>query len=157
LVDIAAPGTLESVAGLVAAVPETKVVALGVPEQPPAVLACAEAGVVGYVPREATLDDLVERLEATGRGEVKCPEAIVGSLFSRIAALAEVQRPATALDRLTSRERQIVDLIECGLSNKEIALRLGIEVSTVKNHVHRAFEKLDVQRRTEAEALVRRI
>lgn len=59
LVDIAAPGTHESVAGLVAAVPATKVVAFGVPEQPPAVLACAEAGVVGYVPREATLDDLV--------------------------------------------------------------------------------------------------
>ena len=46
---------------------------------------------------------------------------------------------------------------ECGLSNKEIALQLGIEVSTVKNHLHRAFEKLDVQRRTEAAALVRRI
>jgi two-component system nitrate/nitrite response regulator NarL len=157
LVDIGPPETIERLPELVNVVSATKILALGVPERPADVVACAEAGLDGYVPREASLDDLVERLQAADRGEVKCPEAIVGSLFSRIAALADEQRPSSVLHRLTGREREIVDLIERGLSNKQIALELGIELSTVKNHVHRIFEKLDVQRRTEAAALVRRI
>ena len=53
------------------------------------------------------------------------------------------------------RERQVVDLIGEGLSNKEIATELGIEVATVKNHVHNILEKLDVNRRSDAVARLR--
>ena len=61
------------------------------------------------------------------------------------------QRPAS---RLTPRETEIVRLIAEGLSNKQIALRLSIEFATVKNHVHRILEKLEVDRRAEAAARV---
>ena len=54
--------------------------------------------------------------------------------------------------RLTLREREIVGLIARGLSNKEIARRLGIEVTTVKNHVHNILDKLGVARRADAVA-----
>ena len=56
---------------------------------------------------------------------------------------------------LTRRERQIVGLIDQGLSNKEIASRLCIELPTVKNHVHNILEKLHVRRRGEAVARIR--
>jgi two-component system, NarL family, nitrate/nitrite response regulator NarL len=56
---------------------------------------------------------------------------------------------------LTSREQEILALIDDGMSNKEIARRLTIEVRTVKNHVHNLLEKLQVHRRGEAAALVR--
>jgi two-component system nitrate/nitrite response regulator NarL len=57
---------------------------------------------------------------------------------------------------LTSREREIAALIERHLSNKEIACALGIEVATVKNHVHNLLQKLSVHRRSEAAALFNR-
>ncbi len=52
--------------------------------------------------------------------------------------------------RLTRREREIASLIQEDLSNKEIAVRLRIEVATVKNHVHNLMEKLNIHRRAEA-------
>jgi DNA-binding NarL/FixJ family response regulator len=57
---------------------------------------------------------------------------------------------------LTVRELQIVALVDIGLSNKEIARRLCIEVPTVKNHVHRILDKLGVRNRAEAAAWARR-
>jgi DNA-binding NarL/FixJ family response regulator len=56
---------------------------------------------------------------------------------------------------LTARERHILELIDQGFSNKEIATQLCIEVSTVKNHVHNILEKLHVNRRSQAAALMR--
>ena len=65
---------------------------------------------------------------------------------------AELGEPAQP--HLTLREREIVALVGRGLSNKEIARELCIELPTVKNHVHRILDKLGVSRRAEAAALV---
>ena len=62
----------------------------------------------------------------------------------------------TSDSRLTKRELEILALIDQGLSNKEIARRLCIELPTVKNHVHNVLEKLQVSRRADAAALVKR-
>src|SRR2546430_13942847 len=78
-----------------------------------------------------------------------------GALLGRIAALATDGRSDRVQALLTSREREIMGLIDEGLSNKEIAKRLRIEVATVKNHVHNILEKLQVHRRGEAAARVR--
>ena len=82
---------------------------------------------------------------------------MAASLLRRVAALAAVHGGELPRGRLTSREREIVRLIDQGLSNKEIARDLGIEVATVKNHVHNILEKLQVHRRGEAAARVRGI
>jgi DNA-binding NarL/FixJ family response regulator len=76
----------------------------------------------------------------------------VSTLASAQAAIAGVQ----PLEALTAREREILRLIDDGCSNKEIAQRLSIEVTTVKNHVHHILEKLGVRRRAEAAAALRR-
>jgi two-component system nitrate/nitrite response regulator NarL len=80
-------------------------------------------------------------------------------LLRRVAVLARERRvpprSAAAPAQLTARELQVVDLVERGMSNKEIARELCIELPTVKNHVHRILDKLGVCRRADAAALVR--
>lgn len=130
------------------------VVALGAPEDEQDVIAFAELGVVGFVEREAELDELVASVESAARGEPSFPPRIATTLLRRISSLASRRVPAEPT-ALTARERQIVQLIAQGLSNKEIGSRLFIEVATVKNHVHNILEKLQVTRRGEAVARLR--
>jgi two-component system, NarL family, nitrate/nitrite response regulator NarL len=137
------------------AAPKAKVIALGVPDAEKTIIACAEAGAAGYLLQHESLDDLVATVERAARGEVSCSPRIAATLFRRIGELA-AERGARAVEaRLSPRELEIVDLIDRGLSNKEIALCLSIEVRTVKNHVHNILEKLQVRRRGEAAAWIR--
>jgi DNA-binding NarL/FixJ family response regulator len=134
---------------------EIPVVALAVPQREPDVVACVEAGAVGFVTCEATLGDLVAAIESVARGETLCSPRIVALVVRRLAALAADSRDARPVARLTTRELEIIELIDIGLSNKEIAACLSICVSTVKNHVHNILEKLSVRRRAEAAACIR--
>jgi DNA-binding NarL/FixJ family response regulator len=137
---------------LAVADPECRVLAIAVPEDEALVLACARAGVAGYVARDASAPALMESVREIARGGVPCPREIAAILFRRIAG----ERSQTgASSRLTGRERQIVALIDRGLTNREIARALSIEVATVKNHVHNILEKLRVRRRGAAAAKLR--
>jgi DNA-binding NarL/FixJ family response regulator len=109
---------------------------------------------VGFVEREAELDELVASVECAARGEASFPPRIATTLLRRISSLA-MRRASPEPNSLTARERQIVQLIAEGLSNKEIGTRLFIEVATVKNHVHNILEKLQVKRRDDAVARLR--
>ncbi|MEA2272099.1 MAG: hypothetical protein QOI98_807 [Solirubrobacteraceae bacterium] len=131
-----------------------KLVALAAPEDDATVVACAEAGVSAFVARDGTFDDIVAATEAVMRGETMCSPRVAASLLRRVADRAREQ-PLSEFAPLTSRERQVVALIDEGLSNKEIAARLCIEPSTVKNHVHNLLEKLGARGRAEAAARVR--
>lgn len=146
-------------AGLVRAIlrtsASTKTVAFGVANLAEEIMACAEAGVSGYVLRDAGVEEMFRALDAALRGEVMCPPAIVASAFARIAILAADRNGFAPCHRLPDRQSQILELIEEGLSNKEIACRLGIELSTVKNHVHALLIKLGARRRSEAVAKYR--
>ena len=136
--------------------PGSRVVALGVAEEEDDVLALAEAGVSGYVTTDGSADDVLAVVESVARGETLCSPRIAATLLRRVAALTHERRTRPDDERLTVRERQVLALIEQGLSNKEIARGLCIEVATVKNHVHNILEKLQVNRRGEAAALLRR-
>lgn len=147
-----AAGLIRAIARISAA---TRTVAFGVANEEGEILACAEAGVSGYVLREAGLEEMIRALDAAQRGELVCPPAIVACAFARIANLAADRRGSALRLRLPDRQSQILALIEEGLSNKEIACRLGIELSTVKNHVHALLIKMGVRRRTQAVAKYR--
>jgi two-component system nitrate/nitrite response regulator NarL len=114
------------------------------------VIAFAEAGVLGFVEGGASVEELRSGIECAARGEASCPPRIATTLLARLASLTGVQRGVSEPTGLTRRERQIVQLIAEGMSNKEIAQRLCIEVATVKNHVHNILEKLKVGRRGDA-------
>ena len=153
LLNVTCPDVLETYAAMRAFVSDLQVIAMGVGESEQEILACAEAGVVGFLPRNATCDDLARTLTKVARGEAVCSQSVTGALLRRVSNEAH-QRSVTT-DHLTPREREVLVLIEQGLSNKQIAQRLGIEVRTVKNHVHNLLEKLRVQRRGEAAARLR--
>jgi two-component system nitrate/nitrite response regulator NarL len=155
LLDVAIADSMALVRELRAVAPATQVVALTIPEVERAVVACAEAGVAGYVPRTASLDDLVDVVRSTARNESIVSPSIANCLLRRIALLAE-DRATADTAALTVREIEIVRLIDQGCSNKQIAARLSIELSTVKNHVHNLLDKLGVHRRSEAAAQLRR-
>jgi len=139
------------------------VLAINVPVRERDVIACAEAGVACCLTAEASIDDLVAAIASVARGEARCSPWTAAVLTRRVAALArerraplaEVAEPASPAAGLTVRELEIVELVDQGLSNKEIARRLCIELPTVKNHVHHILEKLGVRRRADAAAVVR--
>ena len=152
LLDMATANSTSLIRTLAAAAPDVKVIALGLSERESDVIECAEAGISGYVTGDASLDDLAETIESVERGEMPCSPRVAATLLRRVAALAAQQNTRPNDVALTRRELQILHLIDEGLSNKEIAERLFIEVATVKNHVHNILEKLNVQRRGEAAA-----
>jgi DNA-binding NarL/FixJ family response regulator len=154
LLDMALPGCLGLPAALHAE-PAVKFVAFGVSEVGDEVLACAEAGIAGYVGKDAYTEDLAATIEGTLRGEVLCPPRIVATLFQRLAALVKLQAPQPSAAGLSLRQLEILRLIDQGHSNKEIAKRMRISVGTVKNHVHGILDKLQVHRRAEAAAVMR--
>jgi two-component system, NarL family, nitrate/nitrite response regulator NarL len=153
LVDMAMNGSLEVVRATREAFATLPVIGLAVPAREPEIIACAEAGVSGFVPREASLDDLIAAFQCAIEGELRCSPRIAMALARRLAALSPRLEPSLELS-LTRRELQVLRLIGSGLTNKEIAAELGIEPSTAKNHVHRVLEKLRVHRRTEAVARI---
>jgi DNA-binding NarL/FixJ family response regulator len=133
-----------------------RVVAFAVAEEDEdEVLGCARVGVAGFVERNATMEELLTTLRTACQGEVHCSPRIARLLVRRVAALTTPCSQGGENLPLTRRQQDIVALIERGLSNKQIALRLGIEVATVKNHVHYVLRKLNVNRRGEAAAVAR--
>lgn len=123
------------------------VVAVAVSESAAAVHECTQAGVAGYVTRDASLSELVDILTSAARGELRCSAPLSPILRRELAG----HFASHGVDgRLTSRELEILRLMGEDLPNKEIARRLTIELSTVKSHVHNILEKLGVQRRADA-------
>ena len=141
LVDMALTDSTGTVQALLAARPQLKVVALGVPEDGPEVVAVAEAGIAGYVSREATIQDVGEALRGALRGEAALSGKVAAGLLRHIARQAQSRRSVEVPLQLTPREHEVLCLLESGLTNKEIARALDLQLSTVKNHVHNVLAK----------------
>jgi DNA-binding NarL/FixJ family response regulator len=151
LVDVAATGdSLDLIRDLRAEAIPCKVLAFAVEEHAADIIECAEAGAAGYVTADASIEDLVTAIEQIARAELVCSPRIAAQLFGRISERSKQWSPDAKT--LTSRERQVLDCIRQGQSNKEIAQKLHIAEPTVKNHVHHLLEKLDVTTRAQAAA-----
>ncbi|WP_162918429.1 response regulator transcription factor [Taklimakanibacter deserti] len=129
---------------------QLRIVAIGVREVESEVLACAAAGVDGYVRRDAAADEVVTVVESVMHNELICSPKVAASLYHSVAA-----QGANGGAALTVRELQVVELMGRGLSNKEISQNLHIETCTAKNHVQNILQKLGVHRRSQAAAKVR--
>ena len=155
LLDFAMPDALALPYAIAAAQMPVKVVAFSVADMEDEICECAEAGIAGYVARNGSKEDLIAAVENAVRGEVLCSPRVAASLFRRLAAHVQTTKQQPPEAALTSRELDIIALIDRGLSNKEIARQLRISLPTVKNHVHNILEKLQVRRRGAAAALLR--
>jgi two-component system nitrate/nitrite response regulator NarL len=152
VLDMTATSSASSARLFARKVSQASIVAIAVPETEPCVLACVEAGVTGYVPREASIDDLVTAIRLSARGQALCSPVIAGGLMRRLATLGQSPGSAT---HLTTRELEIAEYIALGMSNRDIAGCLGIELCTVKNHVHNMLEKLGVTCRADIAGFIR--
>ena len=112
------------------------------------------AGVSGFVLKDASFDEFIATIRAVAGGTKVLPPRMTESLFSQIAKEVDGQEPANVLEgvRMTPREREVIDLIGEGLSNKEIAQRLNIATHTVKSHVRNVMEKLALHTRLQIAA-----
>ncbi|HEY6927389.1 MAG TPA: response regulator transcription factor [Steroidobacteraceae bacterium] len=133
-----------------------KIVALGMPEDESQVLSCARIGIAGYVMHNDSVADVVAAIKAVANGEVHCTPKIAGVVFKRIAGLSTDRASHSDRSALTAREAEVLKLIQEGMSNKMISRALGIELATVKNHVHSILVKLGIRRRAEAASLLHR-
>ena len=156
LLDMAMHDSLLAARTLIEGSPDTKIVIFAVPENRDLIIRCAEIGVSGIVTRDSSLNEIVESVEAATRGELHCSPKVAGWLFHGITNMARGPTRPQSIENLTKREMRILDLIDNGLSNKQIAHTLTIEIATVKNHVHNILEKLQVRSRGEASAFVRK-
>jgi DNA-binding NarL/FixJ family response regulator len=113
-----------------------------------------DAGVSGFIIKDATVEDLVNTIRTVAAGAHVLPPQTSGTLFSRIAsdAVAKGRPEALRAVRMTPREREVIDLIAEGLSNKEIAGRLRIAPYTVRSHVRNVMEKLMLHTRLQVAA-----
>jgi DNA-binding NarL/FixJ family response regulator len=152
LIDSALPDALSGVAHFRQMVPDAHIVALGLDETAEAVIAWAEAGSSGYIPRNTALSDVVTSLLEIIRGEQGCSARIASGLLHHIATGRQPERvtmPAGIPPMLTPREAEVLGLICDGLSNKEIARQLQVGLATTKSHVHNLLSKLSLKRRSQ--------
>jgi DNA-binding NarL/FixJ family response regulator len=150
LIDALSPSDSDTVAALRKKCAPVRILAVGIPETASEVLACAAAGIDGYVPMDAALGDMVIAIENAVRGELACSPKVAASLYQCVG-----NSGAGATNPLTVRELQVANLVDCGHPTKEIARRLGVQPSTAKNHVRNILQKLQVHRRGQAIAKLR--
>jgi len=159
LLDARLPGGVAAVKRALDVVPSMRIVVSAVRETEDDVLAWAEAGVIGYIPRTTPLGDFVRLVMTIHSGEQLCSGRVAASLLRRVA-VASRRNPgrsaSLSIPALTKRERQAAELIRSGLSDKEIARRLNISLATTKSHVHNLLGKLNVRRRTQVANYLRR-
>lgn len=151
LLDAAFPKADAVAQRLTDAAPRCQLIVLAIEERAETVIAWAKLGIAGYVPRHASIRQLLDTVKGVIRGEQACAPAITSGLIRHISGLPRVVAPAVdAGDMpLTVREAEILPLLGAGSSNKDIARRLNIGVTTAKCHVHNILNKLRLQRRSQ--------
>jgi DNA-binding NarL/FixJ family response regulator len=143
---------------LVHQAPDVKIIVMDLIPVTEEILELVNAGVSGFVMKEASFEEFVATIYAVAEGNKVLPPRMTESLFAQIAKEASGRRAHDVLEdvRMTPRELEVIELIGEGLSNKEIAQRLNIAAHTVKSHVRNVMEKLALHTRLQIAAYSRR-
>jgi DNA-binding NarL/FixJ family response regulator len=146
------------VTALVGAMPNTRIVVMDLIPVNEEIMDLVNAGVSGFVMKDATFDEFVATIRSVARGDKVLPARMTESLFAQIVKEAKSRRLQDVIEdvRMTRRELEVIELIGEGLSNKEIAQRLNIAAHTVKSHVRNVMEKLALHTRLQIAAYSRR-
>ena len=130
----------------------SKVILIGMDGEPEQFLEAVRAGVSGYLLKDASASEVVSAFRATHKGEAICPPRLCAMLFRWFAEdepTKRIRSVSTSHD-ITLRQRQLVELVAEGLTNKQIAAQLNLSEFTVRNHIHRIMKHVDVGSRREA-------
>jgi two-component system, NarL family, nitrate/nitrite response regulator NarL len=159
LLDVTMPGGgIEAAAAIAKSRPETAILMLSIREDLATVRAALRAGAHGYISKGVAGDDLVASARRVLAGERYVSPELAARLISEGPASADTNasEPVTLRASLTQRERQVFELLGEGLSNLEIAERVGLSENTVKHYMTPLLHKLGVRNRTEAALLARK-
>lgn len=143
-------GTIELIKIVRRVSPATRFIVLTNSIQPPIIQEVLHEGVIGYVLKSASPDELAQAIRAVHRGIPALSAEVTQVLIDQSAS------PSRALHHLTSREQQVLQLMARGWNNQQIAIELNISLSTVQFHIGNIFSKLQVRNRTEAAAFALR-
>lgn len=151
-----ADDSLELVQRLRTELPDARVIVMDLIPVHEDLVQLVNAGVAGFILKDATLKDLLGTIRSVAGGEKVLPPQMTSSLFSQIAEAATQRSRMTGTEGtgLTRREREVVELIGDGLSNKAIAKAIGISPHTVKSHVRNIMDKLALHTRLEIAAFL---
>ena len=143
--------SLRMVESVKKSVPGAKIIVMDLAPVQAELVEYVKAGVSGFVLKDATFDDFLKTIRSVAEGAKVLPPVLTGSLFSQIVDHATRKTKGNVFRsvKMTIREREVVELIAQGLSNKEIASRLHLATHTVKTHVHNILEKLALHTRLE--------
>ncbi len=137
----------DSTAGLKAARPDLKIITTGPGTDDETILNALTGGAKGHVDAAAAPVEFVEAVRVVNQGSVWAPRRVLSMFIERVATSPTPIFP-TGRVILTEREKEVLELLVAGRSNKEIGSALGIEERTVKTHVTKLLRKVGVQNRT---------
>ncbi len=139
--------------------PGVKIVLFGMDEDSNTFWRAACFGVSGYLLKDASASEIFGAVRAVAQGEAVCPPRLCMTLIKRIAQRSQTDPSETfssaAKSPLTHRQKQLVDLVAKGMTNKEIAVNLNLSEFTVKNHIHRIMKQVDAGNRHHAVEMIR--
>lgn len=149
LVDLVMPGGgIEATRSIRTTSPQTQVVLLTSFDDAQQIVAAVQAGALSCLLKDVDAEALADTLRKAARGEAVLHPRVAAKLMD---ALRRGSEPGSeVLESLSQREREVLTLMAEGLSNQQIADRLGIGEKTVKTHVSNVLGKLDVSDRTQA-------
>lgn len=149
LMDVVMPGLngIEAAARIHHELPETRIIMLSGYSDTEQVVGAIRAGAAGYLRKAADIDELVLAIQSVVHGNTYFSADLLTG-FDALELLRSAKIPGgTALDRLSAREREVLQLIGEGYTNREIADVLGVTVKTVEAHITRIIQKLGIRRR----------
>jgi DNA-binding NarL/FixJ family response regulator len=138
----------EVVAGLKAARPDLRIIVTGAGADDETILKALAAGAKGYVDEAATPEDFMMAIRTVHQGSVWAPRRVLSKFIERVSSSPGRIFPAGHVT-FTDREKEVLELLVAGRSNKEIGVALGIEERTVKAHVAKLMRKVGVKNRIE--------
>ncbi|MBI2301623.1 MAG: response regulator transcription factor [Armatimonadetes bacterium] len=159
LMDLALPvmSGIEATRAVKAQLPGTAVVVLTQLNDDESLFAALKAGAVGYVLKDAELEQIVEAIRLAHAGGGYLSPAVVPRVLAEFGRISEqAKRRRAIFESLTRREMEVLELIGAGLRNRAIGQRLFISESTVKTHVGAILSKLHLNDRTEAAVVAER-
>ena len=155
LMDIHMPGVngLEATRQITKTLPATRVVMLTISEEDKDLFEAIKCGAHGYLSKKVEPERLRELLAGVFRGEAPLSGATAAKILKEFAAQPAKHSETTPVDDLTAREKEVLQLLAAGLTNKEIGSKLDIAENTVKNHLKSILGKLHLQNRVQAATL----
>ena len=131
--------------------PDAKIIVMDLAPVQADILQYVKAGANGFILKDASLNDFLITIRTVADGSTVLPPLLVDSLFSQIVdyAVREGNSKLKEAVKMTKREREVIELVSKGLTNKEIAQKIHVSMYTVKSHIHNIMEKLALHTRLE--------